>query len=250
MRNRISFLLIGLMMAFGMATAQRLYTIETGQFDKLKVNANANVIYRNVPDSTGYAAYTTVEDNPDLFVLTVKNGTLRIQQGETQWKDNALPTLYVYSDFLTSVESSSDRSVIVENLAPCATFGVNLIGNGTIVVENIKSNTVSASITTGNGTINLSGKCNDATFKMVGAGLISADRLCADNVKCKILGTGSIGCWPVDNLGVRGIGSTKIYYKGKPNIKKIGGGKLLELPEEEIPQRGARVDSFLYENDD
>ena len=29
-----------------------------------------------------------------------------------------------------------------------------------------------------------------------------------------------------------GLGSTKIYYKGKPNIKKTGGGKLFELPSE------------------
>ena len=129
------------------------------------------------------------------------------------------------------MESYSNFSVDVLSLAPCASVNVNLIGNGTISVEGIKCNNVSAALSTGNGSIYLSGACLEANFRMVGTGLISADRLQSENVKCKILGTGSIGCWPIDNLNVSGLGSTKIYYKGKPNIKKVGGGKLFELPE-------------------
>ena len=213
--------------------AEETYTIATGQFQKIKITSNVSVVYKNLPDSAGFARYMAPAGNQDLFILSVKNnGTLRIQSAQTGNKDEEYPILYVYSDFLDAVESSSNKTVVIENLNPCASFNVNQIGNGSIIVENIKCTDLTASITTGNGSIILSGSCENASFRMLGAGLISADRLSAENVKCSILGTGSIGCWPIDNLNVKGIGSTKIYYKGNPKIKKSGGGKLFELPEE------------------
>ena len=69
-------------------------------------------------------------------------------------------------------------------------------------------------------------------LKMVGTGTINADGLKTELVNCKIMGSGTIGCWPLSRLDVRGIGSTKIYYKGAPEIKKVGGGKLFPLTDE------------------
>ena len=88
---------------------------------------------------------------------------------------------------------------------------------------------VGASIKSGNGTISISGHCQTANFTMLGNGTIQADRLEAVTVSCKMLGQGSIGCWPTEELKVRGIGNTKIYYKGSPKISKKGGGKLYPL---------------------
>lgn len=228
--------------------AEKTFTMEIGQFEKLKINSDISVIYRNLPDSTGLARYTAPADMKDLFLLTNKGkGTLRVQVNQTQWSTQELPVLYVYSDFLSSVESSSDRLVLIDNPAPCASFSVRQIGNGEIVVNNLKCTNLTAGILTGNGTISLSGRCANANLKMVGAGQIMADRMPADNVKCSILGTGSIGCWPVDNLSVKGLGSTKIYYKGHPNVKKTGGGKLFELPDDssqDYEQAGTEVTTF------
>ena len=209
------------------------YKVEVGQFQKLKINGDITVIYKNLPDSTGFAAYRAEPGSDAVFTFSTKgDGTLKIEPNYNKWGKKDLPLLYLYSDFLTSVDNNSNESVIVESVAPCATFNVNQVGNGIVSVDNVKCNNVTAAITTGNGSIYISGKCLNANFRMVGTGLISADRLCAENVKCRILGTGSIGCWPVDNLNITGLGSTKIYYKGKPNIKKTGGGKLFELPDE------------------
>ena len=209
------------------------YTVEVGQFEKLKINGNISVIYKNLPDSTGFAIYDASSDSKDMFKFSTKNeGVLKVEPADDKWGQSDLPVLYLYSDFLTSVESYSDQSVEILGMVPCASFNANQIGNGSISVENLKCNSVSAAITTGNGSIYLTGMCINANFRMVGAGLISADQLRAENVKCRILGTGSIGCWPIDNLKITGLGSTKIYYKGSPNIKKTGGGKLFELPDE------------------
>ena len=229
--TKIIFSLI-LLLSWLTLRAAETYTVELGQFERLKIDANVSVVYSNHPDSTGMARFTAPEGREKLFLLTVKgNGTLRVQLGEDLRGNAVPPVLYVYSDFLTSVESSSDLSVFIDNPTPCATFNANQTGNGSIIVENVKCNNLTAALTTGNGTVNISGTCLNANFRMVGTGIIYADRLKADNVNCRILGTGSIGCWALDNLNVKGLGTTKIYYKGHPNIKKSGGGKLFDLQE-------------------
>ena len=227
--------------------AQQTTTMEVGQFEKLKIDSNINVIYSNNPDSTGLARFTGIEDISEVFFFTNKGkGTLRIQVAETQWHHNDYPLLFVYSGSLTDVNSSSEGTVWIEKMTPCVSFSLKQIGNGEIIADNVACNNLSASITTGNGTINVSGKCEKASFQMIGAGQIMADRLSAEDVKCTILGTGSIGCWAIDNLSVKGLGTTKIYYKGHPNIKKSGGGKLFELPEENsFEKRGAMVERFI-----
>lgn len=220
-------------MAFTTSVFAETYEVEVGQFEKLKVNGNFSVIYKNLPDSTGYARFEAPIGSEDIFVFSTKgDGSLKVEPSDDKWGRKDLPTVYLYSDFLSGLDSYSDQTVDILSMSPCAAFNVTQVGNGTINVENLKCNNVTAAITTGNGTVYLTGKCINANFRMVGAGLISADQLVAENVKCRILGTGSIGCWAVDNLNVTGLGTTKIYYKGKPNIKKTGGGKLFELPDD------------------
>ena len=244
MMRRILIIAAGLIAGTAALMAET-FNVETGQFQKLKVNGNISVVYRNLPDSVGFARYTGDPDDDDLFSFTTKNdGSLKVEPADEKWGNGNLPVVYLYSDFLTSVESYSDREVEIESVAPCASFNVTQVGNGYISVEGIRSNNVTAAIATGNGTIYLSGVCLNANFRMVGTGMISADQLQADNVKCRILGTGNIGCWPVDNLNVTGLGSTKIYYKGSPNIKKTGGGKLFQLPEDPMDIRGVAVPSL------
>lgn len=226
------FFLVLIVSAFT-ASAQDIntYNVEVGQFDKLKVCDNVNVVYRCLPDSSGFIQYRGDKQFADAFIITPKDGNLKIQVSTEDVGHPDLPVLYVYSDFLTSVENASNFTLMVEDPAPCAEFKAIQVGNGTLMVENVKANKVTASLATGNGTVNISGSCRDAVLKMVGTGMISADRLEAAKVQCKILGSGSIGCDPLETLAVRGLGSTKIYYKGDPKIKKSGGGKLYPLPE-------------------
>lgn len=237
------YLLISVFLCLG-AKAQDVqdYKVEVGQFDKIKVSDNVNVVYRCLPDSTGFVQYRGAKEFADAFIITPKpDGTLRIQVSTEDVGHPDLPTLYIYSDFLTEVENSSSFSLLVESPAPCAEFKAIQIGNGSVAVENLKTNKLTATLNTGNGTVNVSGNALSAIYKMVGAGIISADRLEAEDVQCKILGSGSIGCWAVSNLMVRGIGSTKIYYKGDPKIKKSGGGKLYPLPE------GRASDTIIFD---
>ena len=218
------------------------YAVKVGQFDRLNVLDNVNVVYRICPDSTGYVSYRAVDDFADAFIFTLKGNTLKVQVTTEDVGKPGLPTVYVYSDFLTYVSNSSEFSVTVDECAPCPEFSVNQIGNGSITVEGIKANKVTAKISTGKGVVNLSGEAQEAVYKMIGAGTIQADRLKAGKVKCQIIGAGTIGCWPVESLFTSGIGSTKVYYKGNPTVKKKGGGKLFSIPEE----RPAGIDADDY----
>lgn len=207
------------------------YVFKVGNFDKISVNDLVDVVYTCHPDSAGYAAYRGEEDFCDSFIFTNTNGKLRIQVTTEDAGKKGLPVIHLYSDFLSSAENTSDGTLRIESPAPCPEFSAKQEGNGTVIVENVIASKVNGSLYTGMGTVIISGNSHSANFKMLGTGTIQADRLKSDDVTCRILGSGSIGCWPAATLCVRGIGSTKIYYKGSPEISKKGGGKLIPLPD-------------------
>lgn len=207
------------------------YTVNVGDFSKLRILDDVNVVYRCNPDSAGMAVFTATEEFADAFIFTLKDKTLMVQVTTEDVGKPALPTIHLYSDFLTYVENSSNFNVAVKSLNPCPDFKVMQIGNGTIEIDDLHCTSLTAMLNTGNGSIFLSGACRNATLKMIGIGAIQADALKTKDVSCRIAGAGTIGCWPTNELKVRGIGSTKIYYKGHPQINKKGGGKLFSLPE-------------------
>lgn len=211
------------------ASTTKQYRINVGNFDKVVVSDNVNVVYLNKEDSVGYINYSCSADLADAVIASCNKGKLKIQIATEAVNAKNLPTLYIYSDFLYAIENSSDSTFTVKSIAPCSKLSVKQLGNGTINVENIKATNVCASLSMGAGHINITGACSNAELRMIGTGVIQSDLLKANTVECKILGTGSIGCDPKNLLIVKGIGSTKIYYKGNPFIKKSGGGKLIPL---------------------
>lgn len=212
---------------------KRVYRLNVGRFDKVKVTDNVNVVYRSMPDSTGMAVFEGEEDFANAFIFSNSKGKLRVQVNTEDVNSPNLPTLYLYSDYLTAVENSSEFMMTVENNNPVPSFSVKQIGNGKIVATGINAAEASAHLATGNGEIIIRGKADTASYKMVGTGKIEAVDLEAFEVRCTILGTGEITCWPTQKLDVRGIGTTDIYYKGTPEIKKVGGGKIFPIAEKD-----------------
>ncbi len=82
----------------------------------------------------------------------------------------------------------------------------------------------------GNGTLIISGRCDEAKLNLTGTGVIQADDLIAENASVSAKGTGSVGVHATKDLGVFGMGSTSIYYKGNPTIKNRSVGlKLMQM---------------------
>lgn len=222
--------------AFAVAATADVYEYEPGPFDKIVVRADVDIVYRNVPDSAGYIRYESARDFSNKLDVSCNKGKLTILDRMTEEDYGKLPTLYMYSDYLLSVNYEGAGTVDVEMQTATPTFSAKLTGNGKIVCSGINSTEFSANIVTGNGSIVARGKCAKAKFSLTGSGLIQADELVAEDVKCSVMGTGSIGCRPLDKLDVRGIGTTKIYYYGNPTVKKVGGARLEKMEEQEDPQ--------------
>lgn len=230
--NKIILAIIGLLMAGGscLAAEEELdYELNLGSFSKLKVINSVNVVYTASTDSAGTGVFRAPKRLADLFIVSNNGGTLRVETLPQATPERDLPTLYLYSEFLSEAENDADSTLTIKSVAPCPRFKAVQMGNGRLIIYNLKCTDAEAQLLTGNGAIILSGQCTNAKYRMVGTGIIQADDLTADYVKCGILGGGTIGCWPRFELNVRGIGSTKIYYKGNPEVKKRGGGKLFRL---------------------
>ena len=222
-------ILILMAMLVAIQVNAKTFTLPVGQFSKISVDDNVNVVYMGADGSPSRVTYEGDQKYARAFIITHKGNKLRIQVETLYVDDPELPTLYVYSDFLENASLASESTLTLKSVAPGSKLDLSVMGNGSIVAEKIRATKVGASIKSGNGTISISGHCQTATFNMLGNGTIQADRLEATTVTCKMLGQGSIGCWPTELLNVRGIGNTKIYYKGSPKIDKKGGGKLFPL---------------------
>ena len=230
---KIKILMIAAVLLTALQISAKQFTMPVGQFSKLSVDDSVNVIYVGGDGSPSRATYDGDAKYAHAFLITHKGDKLRIQVETAYVGDPELPTIYVYSDFLKNASLSADATLTLKSVAPTSELSVSVMGNGTLIADGLKVTKIGAAIKSGNGTISLSGHAQTADFTMVGNGTIQADRLQAVTVNCKILGQGSIGCWPDEHLKVRGIGNTKIYYKGTPEIEKKGGGKIFPLETDE-----------------
>lgn len=229
MKNIIASLLIMMSAVSASAAEPEEYAVRVGDFTKISVVAPIDVEYKYVADSIGYVFFEADHAGADVLVFSNSNGTLKIELNKEADASKA-PKVCVSARFLSEVENSSTGTVTVISPAPAVEFKATVVGNGRIVASGLNPTKVEASIKTGNGSIVLAGECQAARFSMLGTGLIQADELKAQEVNCRILGSGQIGCWPVISLDSKGIGSTKIYYKGNPErMHKSGGGKLIRL---------------------
>jgi hypothetical protein len=226
-------MMLGVLMASVLSLSAEVhdYELNVGDFNRLQVLDNVNVVWTCNPDSVGYANFTSEREFVDAFIFTNNGkGTLKVQvTSEALGKAN-LPTIYLSSAYLNYVENSASFTTRVESPTPSVEFKAVVEGNGTLVVNNVKSTLVKAEIKTGKGSLTINGESTAAKYKMVGTGEIRADELNTTDVECSIMGTGSIYCAPKGLLYVKGLGTTKIYYKGTPTeIKKKGGGKLIQM---------------------
>ncbi len=200
------------------------YELNVNEFHELKVVDGINVVYSCNPDSAGKAVFTCQASQASAFIFNNKKGKLSMQVSTENVGASNLPTVHVYSTYLTKVENSGDSLVMVVNIAQGPKFSAKLIGNGRLVVNDVAVTEMNAAISTGNGTLVVNGKCEHVNFNFMGTGVIQADGLEAQTASVKAGGTGSIGLWAIKSLSVMGAGSTKVYYKGNPEIKNRSVG--------------------------
>lgn len=233
MIRRVAFLFLAVLTA-ATALFAREYKVNTGVFNKLKVPDNLTVIYESNPEMNGVATFECSDNLADaLMFVNNEKGRLTIEiSPDYLGKDIDLPTVHVYSEFLTEVESSSDKMVTIKNISRMPELKATLYGNGTLELLDLDHHKVSAALMTGHGLIRLEGNVADALFKVAGAGKIDGSRLPSDKVTCHVFGGGEIYCAPLNEIKLKGLGSTTVYYTGNPKqVKKQGVGKLVHISE-------------------
>ena len=213
----------------GTAAFAETFRIPVGEFNELKVNDNINVVYSNNPDSVGFVVFETKNEYASYVLTDINKGKLKIEMAQ-EAASVKMPTIYVYSSFLSTVENSKAGEVTLKDVKPTAKFTAEQQGNGAIIIENVDATTIDLKIITGKGKIIAKGKCTNLNIKNIGTGDIDAMELVAPNVKTNIMGTGSIYCNATKTLNISGLGSGKVYYHGNPIISKSKLGNIKPVP--------------------
>lgn len=235
--NKLATLLTAALFGTLFTVNAESYKIPVGEFDQLVLIDNINVVYVADMDKAGFVCFDADPSFASNVLADCRKGKLKIQLSQEGQSVVNKPTVYAYSSFLSSVENTKDSTVIVENIKPASEIKVEVQNNGKIIIKNAEAVTLNLKLVTGKGYINASGKCKQLNITNLGTGVIEADDVVAEKVRCKIMGTGTIGCHAVEALHVSGMGTGKVYYKGKPeSVKssKIGPIKLIPI-ENDMP---------------
>lgn len=205
------------------------------EFHELKVVDAINVDYHCDPSMAGKVVFDCDPSKASLVMFEPSNEKLEIKLTLRDTKETGLPTIHVYSSFLTKVENDGDSTVRVLTMAPGPKFQAKLVGNGRLSVRGVEVTNLEAELITGNGIVAVSGKANNAQFKLIGVGQIQADELQANVVKASITGTGTINCYPLESLTTSGMGPGKVIYRGTPKVSR-SGLKMVKAVSSDLPK--------------
>lgn len=203
------------------AQAIQHHVVNVGDFTHLRVVNAVNVDYKSHPDSAGMAVFDAPVDlvNAILFINNNK-GKLSIEVDIAGVADaRRLPTVTVYSRFLTNIENVADSTVRAFNVNAGPKFKARLEGNGRLSLRGIDSDEIGAKVFTGRGQLAIDGRCTKASLSCSGPCAIQADRLEARKVSATVNGPCTIGCNASEELTVKGMGPGTVYYVGSPLVK-------------------------------
>ncbi len=201
--------------------AVHTYHLQFDEFHELKVVDGINVDYICDKEKAGLIEFEADSTIASTVMFNPGKGKLSISLATRDTVYTNLPTVRVYSSFLSSVKNEGDSTVRVIAPAPCPEFQATLIGNGRLIVRDLEATEVKAKVTAGHGTIILSGSVTVAKLSTLGgASDIQADALQSKECSATVTGTGAITCWATDKLSYGGAGSGKISYRGHPELSK------------------------------
>lgn len=218
--KRILFTMAAAVLAMLPMSAQSTvssYELDVKDFEELKVTDGINVEYFCDSQKAGTVAYESTPELASAIIFTPNGkGKLEISLATRDVKYFNLPTVRVYSNFLTKVENDGDSTVNVLSLKSVPKFEAKLIGNGKLAVNGIDASRVNASLKTGKGSISLKGRANLAKISLMGTGSIDALKLESTDAEVNLVGTGWVKIAATDNLKVSGMGTGTVSFTGNP----------------------------------
>jgi hypothetical protein len=98
-------------------------------------------------------------------------------------------------------------------------FDLKMSGASSVKVLDLNANRIDAEMP-GAGRVVVTGKCDEQTVTMTGAGQFDAARLETKNTKVALTGVGNATVWARENLEVSVTGVGSIEYYGNPHVKQ------------------------------
>ena len=237
-------------------------SVSTGNFNKIKVDCIAKVIYSNASSSS---VKITAPDNIQPFISAkAVNGTLDVKLvskddlslafgNDAMLNDgNPFIVIEVSSPELRAVDLSNSSVMVINGNFTTPDFAVNinglssfsaktincngalkatLSGNGALQLGNVVANSLKCALT-GDGNIKLkSFSGTSANVFLLGQGQITAGNITADSLTCSLNGQGSIrldGDVPTGNLKLNGRGSISAAHLNLDNafVNASGSGEV------------------------
>lgn len=206
-------------------SALQRYELDVKDFNTLIVDTHIRIDLKCCPDSAGKAVfYATNTQSDEIFFSNNNKGRLTLSRDPSAGNDRS-PFITLYSSGIKKIVNSGDSLVKIDGIETTEKFQAIIIGNGRLVVHNVKAPEVDASIRSGNGQLIIDGSTTKATLNLIGTGTIQADHLDCVNCKASVVGTGTIGANPSESITIMGMGSGNVWYRTvPPTIKSRGIG--------------------------
>lgn len=167
-----------------------------------------------------------------LIKTDVQNGVLQINfEHKMSMMLNGSQKIHFHLSFrnLSKLTISGVARVAAASLT-AKNFDINSAGASVITIGNLSCDHLKVALP-GAGTVDLSGKSNQANFNLSGLGTIHAGQLKTLAANIEIAGAGKATVWAVHSLNAQVLGAGSVDYYGNPTVNKtvLGVGTVKQI---------------------
>lgn len=200
--------------------------VKIGDYDRITLYGPAMKIRYSQSDKGPFLRIKTDRNIYEMFEFTSNEGELQIFLKEEYKKLHLFPTEFTITTGSKKLQYINLTGKNEFNLADTVRFQkleVIVTGNSTFKADYLQGENLKGSIT-GNGTFDLAGQVDTASFTITGNGDVNAFDLQSNCAVCVVTGHGNMDIWATDDLKTVITGMGKIKYKGNPEISKDVNG--------------------------
>lgn len=196
--------------------------LQIGDYDRITLYGPAMKIRYSPSDSAPFLRVKTDRNIYEMFEFTADEGELQIFLKEEYKKHHLFPTEFTITTGSKNLRYINLTGKSEFNLADTVRFQkleIIVTGNSTFTAEYLQGEKLTGSIT-GNGTFDLAGQVDTASFTITGNGDVNAFDLQSNRSVCVVTGHGDMDIWATDGLKTVITGMGKIKYKGDPEVSQ------------------------------
>ena len=197
-----------------------------GDYSRIKVENQADIIYEQKPLSRPYLIVETDENLLPYISVSVKDGVLILRSTENLKTKHC--KVYTNSRSLAGVQVSGVSNIELRNPLDSKNLVINFSGVGGIKAYDLKCDNLNANLS-GVANFTFGGTVRNSVLNVSGKGDIYAYELNAANTDCNVSGIGKIETYTTDYLKAKMSGVGNVRYKGAPKhteISKSGVGSI------------------------